>query len=139
MGNGFSVLFHVGSTADWSNLPISGLFVEMLDRLVMTASGVVANADENRPLAPAQTLNAFGQLTTPIATAVAIVAKSLPTTKVGPQHPPGFYGPDNQHRALNLAPSQPVFSALSHSGAPACRRPHAGARRPRCSWSRSCC
>ena len=77
-GDGFSVLFHVGSTADWSNLPISGLFVEMLDRLVMTASGVVANADENRPLAPAQTLNAFGQLTPPIASAVAIVAKDLP-------------------------------------------------------------
>jgi hypothetical protein len=111
--NGFSVLFHVGSTADWSNLPISGLFVEMLDRLVMTASGVVTNADENRPLAPAQTLNAFGQLTPPIATAVAVVAKDLPTTKVGPQHPPGFYGPDNQHRALNLAPSQPSFASLA--------------------------
>ncbi|MBA4100453.1 MAG: hypothetical protein C0484_27220 [Rhodospirillum sp.] len=112
-GDGFSVLFHVGSTADWSNLPISGLFVEMLDRLVMTASGVVTNADENRPLAPAETLNAFGQLTPPIASAVAIVAKDLPTTKAGPQHPPGFYGPDNQHRALNLAPSQPVFAALA--------------------------
>ncbi|HSE74277.1 MAG TPA: DUF4159 domain-containing protein [Dongiaceae bacterium] len=113
VGNGFSVLFHVGSTAEWSNLPISGLFVEMLDRLVMTASGVVVNADENRPLAPAQTLNAFGQLTPPIASAVAIVAKNLPATKVGPQHPPGFYGPDNQHRALNLAPSQPVFAPLT--------------------------
>ena len=113
IGNGFSVLFHVGSTADWSNLPISGLFVEMLDRLVMTASGIVANADENRPLAPAQTLNAFGQLTPPIASAVAIVAKNLPSTRAGPQHPPGFYGPDNQHRALNLAPSQPVFAPLT--------------------------
>jgi hypothetical protein len=113
MGDGFSVLFHVGSTADWSNLPLSGLFVEMLDRLVMTASGVVVNADENRPLAPAQTLNAFGQLTTPIASAVAVVAKNLPNTKAGPQHPPGFYGPDNQHRALNLAPSQPVFAPLT--------------------------
>ncbi|HEY3146317.1 MAG TPA: DUF4159 domain-containing protein [Dongiaceae bacterium] len=113
MGNGFSVLFHVGSTAEWSNLPISGLFVEMLDRLVMTASGVVANADENRPLAPAQTLNAFGQLTTPIASAVAIVAKNLPDTKVGPQHPPGFYGPENQREALNLAPSQVVFAPLT--------------------------
>ncbi|WP_119300529.1 DUF4159 domain-containing protein [Dongia deserti] len=113
VGNGFSVLFHVSSTADWSNLPISGLFVQMLNRLVMTASGVVTNADENRPLAPAQTLNAFGQLTTPIASAVAVVAKNLPDTKVGPLHPPGFYGPDNQHRALNIAPSQPVFAPLT--------------------------
>jgi hypothetical protein len=79
----------------------------------MTASGVVTNADENRPLAPAQSLNAFGQLVPPIASAVAIVAKDLPNTKAGPQHPPGFYGPDNQNRALNLAPSQPVFQALA--------------------------
>ncbi|MGH6893780.1 MAG: DUF4159 domain-containing protein [Dongiaceae bacterium] len=113
VGNGFIVLFHVGSTADWSNLPISGLFVEMLDRLVMTASGIVANADENRPLAPAQTLSAFGQLTPPIASAVAIVAKDLPNTMAGPQHPPGFYGPDNQHRALNLASAQSVFAPLT--------------------------
>jgi hypothetical protein len=113
VGKGFSVLFHVGSTAEWSNLPISGLFVEMLSRLVMTASGVVTNADENRPLAPAQSLDGFGRLTTPIASAVAIVAKNLPDTKVGPQHPPGFYGPDNQRRALNLAPSQTVFAPLS--------------------------
>jgi len=113
VGNGFSVLFHVGSTAEWSNLPISGLFVEMLDRLVMTASGIVANADENRPLAPAQTLNAFGQLIPPIASAIAVVAKDLPNTKTGPQHPPGFYGPDNQHRALNLASAQPVFAPLT--------------------------
>ena len=113
VGDGFSVLFHVGSTAEWSNLPISGLFVEMLGRLVVSASGVVPNADENRPLAPAQTLSAFGQLTPPIASAVAIVAKDLPDTRVGPLHPPGFYGPDDQHRALNLAPSQPVFAPLS--------------------------
>ncbi len=113
MGKGFNVLFHVGSTADWSNLPISGLFVEMLDRLVMTASGIVTNADENRPLAPAQSLDAFGQLTTPIASAAAIVAKNLPNTRVGPQHPPGFYGPENQRRALNVAQSQLVFAPLT--------------------------
>ena len=113
IGNGFSVLFHVGSTPEWSNLPISGLFVEMLDRLVMTASGIVANADEKRPLAPAQTLNAFGQLTPPIASAIAIVAKDLPSTKAGPQHPPGFYGPENQRLALNLSSAQTVFAPLT--------------------------
>ena len=32
-GNGRLVLFHVTANSDWSNLPISGLFVEMLRRL----------------------------------------------------------------------------------------------------------
>jgi hypothetical protein len=112
-GKGFAVLFHVSSNADWSNLPISGLFVEMLDRLVMTASGMEANADENRPLAPAQTLNAFGQLVPPVASAVAIVAKNLATSPVGPQHPPGFYGPEGQRRAMNIASAQKVFAPLT--------------------------
>ncbi len=112
-GKGFEVLFHVGSNADWSNLPISGLFVEMLDRLVATASGLDANAEESRPLAPAQSLNAFGQLVAPLPSAIAIAAKDLATTRAGPQHPPGFYGPDGQRLALNLASAQPDFAPLA--------------------------
>ena len=37
VGQGQVVLFHVTANAEWSNLPISGLFVQMLDRLVETA------------------------------------------------------------------------------------------------------
>ena len=33
-GQGFIVLFHVTANSDWSNLPLSGLFVEMLRRIV---------------------------------------------------------------------------------------------------------
>lgn len=112
-GKGFEVLFHVGSNADWSNLPISGLFVEMLDRLVATASGLDANAEESRPLAPAQSLNAFGQLVPPLPSAIAIAAKDVATAQAGPQHPPGFYGPDGQRLALNLASAQREFAPLT--------------------------
>src|SRR5262249_46419781 len=34
MGQGWIVLFHVTANSDWSNLPLSGLFVEMLRRTV---------------------------------------------------------------------------------------------------------
>ena len=112
-GKGFEVLFHVSSNADWSNLPISGLFVEMLDRLVATASGLDANAEEGRPLAPAQSLNAFGQLVPPIPSAIAIAAKDIAAARVGPQHPPGFYGPEGQRLALNLASAQTSFAPLT--------------------------
>jgi hypothetical protein len=112
-GKGFEVLFHVGSNADWSNLPISGLFVDMLDRLVATASGLQANAEEGRPLAPAQSLNAFGQLVPPLPAAIAIAAKDVATTRVGPQHPPGFYGPESERLALNLASAQGTFAPLT--------------------------
>ena len=39
-GAGRIVLFHVTANADWSDLPLSGLFVDMLRRLVALAGGV---------------------------------------------------------------------------------------------------
>lgn len=39
LGKGEVILFHVSSTADWSNLPLSGLFVAMLQRLTEHANG----------------------------------------------------------------------------------------------------
>ena len=44
-GAGRIVLFHVTANADWSNLPLSGLFVDMLRRLVALSAGV---ADDGR-------------------------------------------------------------------------------------------
>ena len=43
-GKGMVVLFHVTPQATWSNLPISGTFVEMLRRIVQLSrnQGVVA-------------------------------------------------------------------------------------------------
>jgi hypothetical protein len=52
-GAGRIVLFHVTANADWSNLPLSGLFVEMLRRLVAMSAGVATTAD-NTVLAPTE-------------------------------------------------------------------------------------
>ena len=41
-GAGRIVLFHVTANADWSNLPLSGLFPEMMRRLVALSAGVSA-------------------------------------------------------------------------------------------------
>ena len=60
-GAGRVVLFHVTANADWSNLPLSGLFVDMLRRLVALSAGVATTADTT-VLAPAETLDGFGLL-----------------------------------------------------------------------------
>ena len=39
-GEGQIILFHVTANSDWSNLPLSGLFVEMLRRISALGSGV---------------------------------------------------------------------------------------------------
>jgi hypothetical protein len=104
-GAGRIVLFHVTGNADWSDLPLSGLFVDMLRRLVALSAGVAAEAGGNVPLAPAETLDGFGQLTPPPVAAAALTASAIATAAASPRHPPGLYGPENGRRALNLATS----------------------------------
>ena len=62
LGDGRVVLFHVTASADWSSLPLSGLFVQMLERLTQSAGGL---ADDAETLAgtvwtPLQVLTGFG-------------------------------------------------------------------------------
>ncbi len=107
IGTGRVVLFHVTANADWSNLPLSGLFVDMLRRVVAISAGVQAEAIGNdaTPLAPVSTLDGAGVLGPPPATATPIAARDFATARVSPAHPPGFYGPESGRRALNLAAS----------------------------------
>lgn len=105
-GKGTVILFHVTANSEWSNLPLSGLFVQMLRRVVGLSQGVAAtSAGENAAeatLAPVRTLDGFGRLGTPPATAIPIPAAHVDETPVGPRHPPGLYGPADAPRSFNL-------------------------------------
>jgi len=115
-GKGLIVLFHVTADTTWSNLPLSGLFVDMLRRIVAEADApgqgaVKAKVGEHgivRP--PLRTLNGFGALGSPPPQAEPIgddfsgVGDSL--------HPPGFYGAPEAFRAVNaLAPGERLTRA----------------------------
>lgn len=119
-GKGRLVLFHVTANSDWSNLPISGLFVEMLRRLSTmgvvgaSASGQgggtkVENSDATaKPsndagsLAPLKTLNGLGTLVSPPPTAEPLKSSELQSAKPSFEHPPGYYGQSASPRALNV-------------------------------------
>ena len=119
-GKGRLVLFHVTANSDWSNLPISGLFVEMLRRLSTmgvvgaSASGQgdgtkVENSDaaakprnDAGSLAPLKTLNGLGTLVSPPPTAEPLKSSELQTAKPSFEHPPGYYGQSASPRALNV-------------------------------------
>ena len=100
-GAGRIVLFHVTANADWSNLPLSGLFVDMLRRLVTLSAGVTS-VDDKTVLAPAEVMDGFGLLTSPGSAATGLAADAIATTAASSRHPPGLYGPENGRRALNL-------------------------------------
>lgn len=102
LGAGRIVLVHVTANAAWSNLPLSGLFVSMMRRLVALSAGVAGN-EGNAALHPAEVLNGFGTLEPPSAAARALTPKRIAAALMpSPEHPPGLYGPENERRALNL-------------------------------------
>ena len=104
-GKGLIVLFHVTADTRWSDLPLSGSFVEMLRRMVALAGSTVAaeNANDRRTVremvAPTRALDGFGAFGPPSPT-----AKPVPAGYVGratADNPPGFYGPPEGLLAVN--------------------------------------
>ena len=112
-GQGRIVLFHVTANAEWSNLPLSGLFVDMLRRLVALSAGV-QGAESEAPLAPLEMLDGFGRLGPATPAAAPIPANKVEETVASPRHPPGWYGTPGQaedaawRRALNLTAHLPA-------------------------------
>ena len=105
-GKGLLVLFHVTADTTWSNLPLSGLFVDMLRRVValsgeVSDAGGGKNAAESKApaLGPTRILDGFGTLGSP-----PVTAKPISAGFAGPgsaDHPPGFYGPPDAMVAVN--------------------------------------
>ena len=62
-------------------------------------------------LAPAETLDGFGLLSTPPQAATGLPADEIARTAASPRHPPGLYGPENGRRALNLGANLPMPEA----------------------------
>jgi hypothetical protein len=128
-GQGFIVLFHVTANSDWSNLPLSGLFVEMLRRVVslgpsqvgvdtgkettsVEASPAQNVAATSGALPPLQTLDGFGHLGTPPLRAAPIAHDKIDGMVPGPDHPPGYYGPSGAARAFNLVTAKTVLKPM---------------------------
>jgi hypothetical protein len=125
-GKGLIVLFHVTGDTRWSDLPLSGAFVDMLKRVVALAgTTTVVDTDGQKAknaheaIAPSRVLDGFGSFIAPPST-----ARPVPTdfsASATADHPPGFYGPPENLLAVNtLSPTdrlEPLdFSAFPHAG-----------------------
>ncbi|MBV8392782.1 MAG: DUF4159 domain-containing protein, partial [Alphaproteobacteria bacterium] len=100
-GQGYLVLIHTTANTGWSNLALSGLFVDMLHRLVLLSRGVAGDG-VNRALKPWRTLDGFGRLGAPPAGAQMLPADADQSFKPKPTTPPGLYGDENAQVAFNL-------------------------------------
>ena len=102
IGGGLSILFHVPAKSEWSNLPLSGLFVEMLRRIVDLSHAGNASAIDFSAFAPLEVLDGFGDAQQPNSSVQPIAAGDFPRTAASPKHPPGYYGTESFKHAFNL-------------------------------------
>jgi hypothetical protein len=109
-GKGTLVLFHVTANADWSNLPLTGLFVEMLRKLLDSAPAAgggaapgAASDGAEQSFVPRRALSGFGELTDPLPDTQPIALADIDKASVSARHPAGLYTRGAQERALNLS------------------------------------
>jgi hypothetical protein len=125
LGQGQIILFHVTANSDWSNLPLSGLFVEMLRRISALGTGVAdggeptsdaaastAAPEQPTVLPPLQTLDGFGILKAPPPTAQPVPAAQVHDLVPSLDHPPGYYGAGASPRAVNILGAKSALAAL---------------------------
>ncbi len=96
------VLFHVTANAEWSTLPLSGLFVQMLERLAVSTR--LAALDPGDLVGTTWTLDqavtGFGEVVD-AGTAPGIAGERLASEAPGPDLPPGLYAGETRRIALN--------------------------------------
>jgi hypothetical protein len=114
-GQGLLVLVHVSADTTWSNLPLSGLFVEMLRKIVTlagTGDQKVRSAGNGAAVsvAPLRTLDGFGAFGTPPSTARPIALNGA--LVASQDHPPGFYGSQDTPVAVNTLAPDAVLQKL---------------------------
>ncbi|GGE19317.1 RNA-binding protein [Aureimonas endophytica] len=142
-GDGTIVLFHVTAEATWSNLPISGSFVDMLRRIVTLsrASGPAASgatgtaaAPGTQPagavaaLPPYRVLDGAGRLGAPGPDIQPLVPPASGAPGVKRENPPGLYGTSEGYTALNLLKADATLQPLADAdlGLPVVSRAYGG-------------
>jgi Domain of unknown function (DUF4159)/Aerotolerance regulator N-terminal len=109
-GKGLLVLFHTTANADWSNLPLTGVFVGMLQRLIDMAPAAGASSgareastDAAQAYTPRTTMNGFGELGAPEVDQRPIAVAAFDKAVASAATPTGLYERNTQERAINLA------------------------------------
>ena len=102
-GAGQVVLIHTTANAEWTSLPLSGLFVQMLERLAVSTRARAPEADEMASVAwqPLRALDGFGQARD-VSDSPQVPGDIFSTRALGPDLSPGVYGSPLGSVALNI-------------------------------------
>ncbi len=118
-GKGLIVLFHITANADWSNLPLTGTFPEMLKKLVdmapaagSTDSAAISASSQGR-FALRLALSGTGEFISPPSDLPSFTAADLETAKASPATPAGLYQREGENRAVNVMANADDLTLLS--------------------------
>ncbi|KZY32102.1 LytTR family transcriptional regulator, partial [Roseovarius sp. HI0049] len=111
IGAGQVVLFHVTANAEWSTLPLSGLFVQMLERLAVSSAVALPDLSEMQGTTwqPVEVLDGFGTLDD-AGTLPGVDGEKLITDPIGPDLRPGLYEGPDRRLALNVIEEDTTLS-----------------------------
>ncbi|APZ52391.1 DUF4159 domain-containing protein [Salipiger abyssi] len=110
VGQGQVVLFHVTANAEWSSLPLSGLFVQMLERLAVSTMPAAPEAEdlEGTIWQPIRVLDAYGRVGD-AGTLPGVAGEDLLSTPLGPELMPGLYQGEERSLARNTVTAETVL------------------------------
>jgi len=114
LGQGSVVLFHVTANAEWSTLPLSGLFVQMLERLAVSTRPAVPDAAdlEGTTWVPEEVLDGFGILRD-AGTRPGVAGEDLADAPLTADLLPGLYSDGERRMARNVITDGMTLRAAS--------------------------
>ena len=114
LGQGQIVLFHVTANAEWSTLPLSGLFVQMLERLAISTRPVDPDAIDLAGITwvPEVLLDGFGTRRE-AGVMPGVDGIDLATAPLSAELLPGLYSGSERRVARNVLGAEEVLSTAS--------------------------
>ncbi|MDX2237491.1 MAG: DUF4159 domain-containing protein [Hyphomonadaceae bacterium] len=115
-GRGLVVLFHVTGNPDWSNLPLSGLFVDLLRRsIAFSGRGETGAARPDAAAGPyvvTRAMDGFGALAPAGGDVASIAPDAFEAARAGPRSPPGLYARAGVAAVIDAAPADLALAPL---------------------------
>ncbi|MBC7137504.1 MAG: DUF4159 domain-containing protein [Defluviimonas sp.] len=113
-GQGQVILFHVTANAEWSSLPLSGLFVQMMERLALATRPAAPEAAEleGTTWVAERTLDAFGALQE-AGDLPGVPGARMAAPVPAPDLPPGIYASGDRRLAVNAVAADRVLTAAA--------------------------
>ncbi|WP_054005448.1 DUF4159 domain-containing protein [Cypionkella psychrotolerans] len=117
IGAGQVVLVHVTANAEWSSLPLSGLFVQMLERLAVSTKPAAPDAKDLAGLTwvPQKIMDGYG-LERDAGEIAGVAGETLSKAMVtgpGPGLPAGLYASAERKVALNVISAKTAITAAT--------------------------